>query len=225
MIRVENLWKVYQNGSIQVEALKGVSFEIAAGEMVAIMGPSGSGKSTLMHLLGCLDTPTRGRYILAGNDVSALKEDQLADIRNSHIGFVFQQFNLLSRASILHNVEVPLIYKGVKKRKREKIAREYLEKVGLGNRLHHNPNEISGGQKQRVAIARALVNQPSLILADEPTGNLDTKTGEEIMEMFRQLHAQGHTIILVTHEENIARYARRILYIVDGEITRDEVIS
>ncbi|HOA41578.1 MAG TPA: ABC transporter ATP-binding protein [Halanaerobiales bacterium] len=225
MIRVENLWKVYQNGSIQVEALRGVSFEIAAGEMVAIMGPSGSGKSTLMHLLGCLDTPTRGRYILAGNDVSALKEDQLADIRNSHIGFVFQQFNLLSRASILHNVEVPLIYKGVKKRKREKIAREYLEKVGLGNRLHHNPNEISGGQKQRVAIARALVNQPSLILADEPTGNLDTKTGEEIMEMFRQLHAQGHTIILVTHEENIARYAQRILYIVDGEITRDEVIS
>lgn len=225
MIRVENLWKVYQNGSIQVEALKGVSFEIAAGEMVAIMGPSGSGKSTLMHLLGCLDTPTRGRYILAGNDVSALKEDQLADIRNSHIGFVFQQFNLLSRASILHNVEVPLIYKGVKKRKREKIAREYLEKVGLGNRLHHNSNEISGGQKQRVAIARALVNQPSLILADEPTGNLDTKTGEEIMEMFRQLHAQGHTIILVTHEENIARYAQRILYIVDGEITRDEVIS
>ena len=225
MIRVENLWKVYQNGSIQVEALKGVSFEIAAGEMVAIMGPSGSGKSTLMHLLGCLDTPTRGRYILAGNDVSALKEDQLADIRNSHIGFVFQQFNLLSRASILHNVEVPLIYKGVKKRKREKIARGYLEKVGLGNRLHHNPNEISGGQKQRVAIARALVNQPSLILADEPTGNLDTKTGEEIMEMFRQLHAQGHTIILVTHEENIARYAQRILYIVDGEITRDEVIS
>lgn len=225
MIRVENLWKVYQNGSIQVEALRGVSFEIAAGEMVAIMGPSGSGKSTLMQLLGCLDTPTRGRYILAGNDVSALKEDQLADIRNSHIGFVFQQFNLLSRASILHNVEVPLIYKGVKKRKREKIAREYLEKVGLGNRLHHNPNEISGGQKQRVAIARALVNQPSLILADEPTGNLDTKTGEEIMEMFRQLHAQGHTIILVTHEENIARYAQRILYIVDGEITRDEVIS
>lgn len=225
MIRVENLWKVYQNGSIKVEALKGVSFEIAEGEMVAIMGPSGSGKSTLMHLLGCLDTPTKGKYILAGNDVSALKEDQLAEIRNSHIGFVFQQFNLLSRVSILHNVEVPLIYKGVKKRKREKIAREYLEKVGLGHRLHHNPNEISGGQRQRVAIARALVNQPSLILADEPTGNLDTKTGEEIMEMFRQLHAQGHTIILVTHEENIARYAQRILYIVDGEITRDEVIS
>ncbi|MDI9479170.1 MAG: ATP-binding cassette domain-containing protein, partial [Bacillota bacterium] len=143
MIRVENLWKVYQNGSIKVEALKGVSFEIAEGEMVAIMGPSGSGKSTLMHLLGCLDTPTKGKYILAGNDVSALKEDQLAEIRNSHIGFVFQQFNLLSRVSILHNVEVPLIYKGVKKRKREKIAREYLEKVGLGHRLHHNPNEIS----------------------------------------------------------------------------------
>ena len=225
MIRVENLWKVYQNGSIKVEALKGVSFEIAEGEMVAIMGPSGSGKSTLMHLLGCLDTPTKGKYILAGNDVSALKEDQLAEIRNSHIGFVFQQFNLLSRVSILHNVEVPLIYKGVKKRKREKIAREYLEKVGLGHRLHHNPNEISGGQRQRVAIARALVNQPSLLLADEPTGNLDSRTGEEIMELFHQLNEQGHTIILVTHEEHIARYARRILYIVDGEITRDEVVS
>lgn len=225
MIKVQNLWKVYQNGSIKVEALRGVSFEVTEGEMVAIMGPSGSGKSTLMHLLGCLDTPTSGKYYLAGNDVSSLKEDQLAEIRNQHIGFVFQQFNLLSRVSILHNVEVPLIYRGVKKRKREKIAREYLEKVGLGNRLHHNPNEISGGQRQRVAIARALVNQPSLILADEPTGNLDTRTGEEIMEFFCQLNEQGHTIILVTHEENIARYARRILYIVDGEITRDEVIS
>ena len=225
MIKVQNLWKVYQNGSIKVEALRGVSFEVAEGEMVAIMGPSGSGKSTLMHLLGCLDTPTSGKYYLAGNDVSSLKEDQLAEIRNQHIGFVFQQFNLLSRVSILHNVEVPLIYRGVKKRKREKIAREYLEKVGLGNRLHHNPNEISGGQRQRVAIARALVNQPSLILADEPTGNLDTRTGEEIMEFFCQLNEQGHTIILVTHEENIARYARRILHIVDGEITRDEVIS
>lgn len=225
MIKVENLRKVYQNGSIMVEALRGVSFEIAEGEMVAIMGPSGSGKSTLMHLLGCLDTPTSGKYFLAGNDVSSLKEDQLAEIRNQHIGFVFQQFNLLSRASILHNVEVPLIYRGVKKRQREKIAREYLERVGLANRLDHNPNEISGGQRQRVAIARALVNQPSLILADEPTGNLDTKTGEEIMELFRQLNEQGHTIILVTHEEHIARYARRILYIVDGEITRDEVIS
>lgn len=225
MIKVENLRKVYQNGSIMVEALRGVSFEIAEGEMVAIMGPSGSGKSTLMHLLGCLDTPTSGKYILAGNDVSALKEDQLAEIRNSHIGFVFQQFNLLSRVSILHNVEVPLIYKGVKKRKREKIAREYLEKVGLGHRLHHNPNEISGGQRQRVAIARALVNQPSLLLADEPTGNLDSRTGEEIMELFHQLNEQGHTIILVTHEENIARHAQRILHIVDGEITRDEVVS
>src|SRR5690554_3952910 len=163
MIKVQNLWKVYQNGSIKVEALRGVSFEVAEGEMVAIMGPSGSGKSTLMHLLGCLDTPTSGKYFLAGNDVSSLKEDQLAEIRNQHIGFVFQQFNLLSRASILHNVEVPLIYRGVKKRQREKIAREYLERVGLANRLDHNPNEISGGQRQRVAIARALVNQPSLI--------------------------------------------------------------
>ena len=225
MIKVENLRKVYQNGSIMVEALRGVSFEIAEGEMVAIMGPSGSGKSTLMHLLGCLDTPTSGKYFLAGNDVSSLKEDQLAEIRNQHIGFVFQQFNLLSRASILHNVEVPLIYRGVKKRQREKIAREYLERVGLANRLDHNPNEISGGQRQRVSIARALVNQPSLLLADEPTGNLDSRTGEEIMELFHQLNEQGHTIILVTHEENIARHAQRILHIVDGEITRDEVVS
>lgn len=225
MLKIENLRKVYQNGEIKVEALKGINFEIREGEMVAIMGPSGSGKSTLMHLLGCLDHPTSGKYILAGNDVSDLKDDQLSEIRNSYIGFVFQQFNLLSRTSILQNVEVPLVYKGIKKRKREKIAREYLEKVGLSHRLHHYPNEISGGQKQRVAIARALVNQPALLLADEPTGNLDTKTGEEIMDLFHQLHDQGHTIILVTHEEDIARHAQRVLYIVDGKITRDEVVS
>jgi len=224
MLRIENLKKVYKNGEIEVEALRGVSFEVKTGEMVAIMGPSGSGKSTLMHLLGCLDSPTAGRYILAGNDVSELKEDQLAEIRNKYIGFVFQQFNLLSRTSILHNVEVPLIYNGVKKRKRREIAKEMLEKVGLGHRLNHNTNEISGGQKQRVAIARALVNQPSLLLADEPTGNLDSTTEKEIMEILHQLHKLGHTIILVTHEESIARHAQRIIYLIDGQISRDEVV-
>ena len=224
MLRIENLKKVYKNGEIEVEALRGVSFEVKTGEMVAIMGPSGSGKSTLMHLLGCLDSPTAGRYILAGNDVSELKEDQLAEIRNKYIGFVFQQFNLLSRTSILHNVEVPLIYNGVKKRKRREIAKEMLEKVGLGHRLNHNTNEISGGQKQRVAIARALVNQPSLLLADEPTGNLDSTAEKEIMEILHQLHKLGHTIILVTHEESIARHAQRIIYLIDGQISRDEVV-
>lgn len=225
MLKIENLQKVYRNGAIEVEALKGVSFEIKTGEMVAIMGPSGSGKSTLMHLLGCLDHPTSGKYYLDGNDVSGLNDDQLAEIRNDYIGFVFQQFNLLSRTTILHNVEVPLIYKGVKKRKRREIAREMLEKVGLGHRLEHYPNEISGGQKQRVAIARALVNQPSLLLADEPTGNLDTKTGEEIMALFHQLHDQGHTIILVTHEESIACHAQRVINLVDGKIRSDEVVA
>lgn len=225
MIKINNLTKVYQNGKIQVKALKGVTFEVKKGEMVAIMGPSGSGKSTLMHLLGCLDHPTSGKYFLDGNDVSDLKDDQLAEIRNNYIGFVFQQFNLLSRTSILHNVEVPLIYAGVKKNKRQKIAKEMLEKVGLGHRLKHFPNEISGGQKQRVAIARALVNNPSLLLADEPTGNLDTKTEEEIMGLFHDLHDQGHTIILVTHEESIAKHAQRIIYLVDGEIQRDEVVA
>ncbi|MDI3547243.1 MAG: putative transport system ATP-binding protein [Halanaerobiales bacterium] len=225
MLKIENLTKIYKNGEIEVKALKGISFEIKKGEMVAIMGPSGSGKSTLMHLLGCLDRPTSGKYYLKGNDVAGLGDDQLADIRNNYIGFVFQQFNLLSRTSILHNVEVPLIYAGVKKNKRRKIATEMLEKVGLGHRLKHYPNEISGGQKQRVAIARALVNNPALILADEPTGNLDTKTEEEIMRVFRDLNEQGHTIILVTHEDSVAEHAQRIIYLVDGEIRRDEVIA
>ncbi|MFP4017607.1 MAG: ABC transporter ATP-binding protein, partial [Halanaerobiales bacterium] len=207
MLKIENLRKVYKNGEIEVEALKGVSFEIENGEMVAIMGPSGSGKSTLMHLLGCLDHPSSGKYILDNNDVSDLEDDQLAAIRNNYIGFVFQQFNLLSRTSILNNVEVPLIYKGIKKKERQAISKDLLEKVGLGHRLSHFHNEISGGQKQRVAIARALVNSPSLLLADEPTGNLDTKTEEEIMSLFHELHDQGHTIILVTHEESIARHA------------------
>lgn len=225
MIQIDNLKKVYKNGEIEVEALKGVSFEVKKGEMLAIMGPSGSGKSTLMHLLGCLDHPTDGRYILDGKDVSDLNDDQLAEIRNNYIGFVFQQFNLLSRTSILHNVEVPLIYRGIKKRQRQQIARSLLERVGLGNRLQHYSNEISGGQKQRVAIARALVNNPSLLLADEPTGNLDSETGEEIMEIFHDLHDQGHTIILVTHEMSIARHAQRIISLVDGQIRGDEVVA
>jgi len=225
MLKIEDLRKVYQNGQIGVEALKGISFKIETGEMVAIMGPSGSGKSTLMHLLGCLDHPTSGKYYLEEKDVSGLNDDQLAEIRNNYIGFVFQQFNLLSRTSILHNVEVPMIYKGIKKKERQEIARGLLEKIGLGNRLNHFPNEISGGQKQRVAIARALVNQPFLLLADEPTGNLDTKTGEEIMELFHQLHDQGHTIIIVTHEESIARHAQRIINLMDGQVVRDEVVA
>lgn len=223
MIRIDNIAKIYQNGEIKVEALKGVSFAVKKGEMLAIMGPSGSGKSTLMHLLGCLDQPTSGKYYLDGNDVSDLIDDRLAEIRNNYIGFVFQQFNLLSRTTVLHNVEVPLIYRGLKKKKRQEIARETLEKVGLGHRLKHFPNEISGGQKQRVAIARALVNQPFLLLADEPTGNLDTKTEEEIMALFHDLNDQGHTIILVTHEKSIAKHAWRIIKLVDGEIQSDEV--
>jgi putative ABC transport system ATP-binding protein len=225
MLKVEDLRKVYQNGQIGVEALKGISFKIETGEMVAIMGPSGSGKSTLMHLLGCLDHPTSGRYYLEEKDVSGLNDDQLAEIRNNYIGFVFQEFNLLSRTSILHNVEVPMIYKGIKRKERQETARGLLEKIGLGNRLNHFPNEISGGQKQRVAIARALVNQPFLLLADEPTGNLDTKTGEEIMELFHQLHDQGHTIIIVTHEESIARHAQHIINLMDGQVVRDEVVA
>lgn len=224
MLRIENLTKVYQNGEIKVEALKGVSFAVKKGEMVAIMGPSGSGKSTLMHLLGCLDHPTAGSYYLNGRDVSGLNDDQLAEIRNKYIGFVFQQFNLLSRTSILHNVEVPLIYAGIKRKRRLEIAREMLEKMGLGHRLRHYPNEISGGERQRVAIARALAINPSLILADEPTGNLDSKTSRDIMGIFQELNEQGHTIILVTHEEDIARYAKRRILLSDGEIRRDEVV-
>lgn len=223
MLRVENLTKVYQNGEIEVKALNNISFTVEEGEMLAIMGPSGSGKSTLMHLLGCLDHPTSGDYYLNGRDVSSLNDDELAEIRNEYIGFVFQQFNLLSRTTVIHNVEVPLIYRGLKKKERYKIARETLVSVGLGHRLKHFPNEISGGQKQRVAIARALVNRPFLLLADEPTGNLDTATEEEIMTLFHELHDQGHTIILVTHEKSIAEHARRIIHLVDGQIQSDEV--
>ncbi|HKL76198.1 MAG TPA: ABC transporter ATP-binding protein [Halanaerobiales bacterium] len=223
MIEVENLTKIYKNGNVEVKALKEVSFKIKKGEILSIMGPSGSGKSTLMNLLGFLDTPTSGKYYLRGKDVSGLGENKLAELRNDYVGFVFQQFNLLGRTTVLHNVELPLIYGGYSKKERREIAKDLLEKVGLGHRLKHFPNEISGGQKQRVAIARALANNPDLILADEPTGNLDTATGESIMDLFHDLNEQGHTIVLVTHEENIAEHARRKISLIDGEIRKDEV--
>jgi len=226
IIRTEDLWKTYDMGeAIAVHALCGVSFEIERGEYVAIMGPSGSGKSSLMNLIGCLDTPTRGRYWLNGKLVSELSDDELAYIRNKEIGFVFQTFNLLARASALHNVELPLIYNGTPAQERLAKAQEALRKVELGDRMHHRPNELSGGQRQRVAIARALVNNPSIILADEPTGNLDSTTGEEIMKLFDRLHEAGHTIVLVTHEHDIAAHAHRILHIRDGKIDRDERVS
>lgn len=225
MIEVIDLRKVFKNGEIEVEALKGVSYFIEDGEFVAIMGPSGSGKSTMMHLLGCLDQATSGKYLLAGTDVGKLDDNQLARIRNEKVGFVFQQFNLLARTSIQKNVEVPMIYKGVSRKERKKRSEEMLARVGLEHRMDHNPNEISGGQKQRVAIARALVNNPDLILADEPTGNLDTKTGNEIMEVFKELNEQGHTIIIVTHEPPIAEQAKRIINLRDGLISSDEVIA
>jgi putative ABC transport system ATP-binding protein len=226
MIRTENLWKTYEMGeAIAVQALCGVSFDIERGEYVAIMGPSGSGKSTLMNLIGCLDTPTQGRYWLNGNLVSELSDDELAYIRNKEIGFVFQTFNLLARATALHNVELPLIYNGTPARERLEKAQDALRKVELGDRMTHRPNELSGGQRQRVAVARALVNSPSIILADEPTGNLDSTTGEEIMKLFDRLHEVGHTIVLVTHEHDIAAHAHRILHIRDGKIDRDERVS
>jgi putative ABC transport system ATP-binding protein len=224
IIRVENLWKTYDMGAIQVDALSGVSFDMRRGEYVAIMGPSGSGKSTLMNLIGCLDTPTRGRYWLNTRLVSELTDDELAFIRNKEIGFVFQTFNLLSRASALHNVELPLIYNGTPAVERLERAREALRRVDLGDRMDHKPNELSGGQRQRVAIARALVNTPSLLLADEPTGNLDSATGEEIMNLFDRLQAAGNTIVLVTHEHDIAARARRIISVRDGKVARDEQV-
>lgn len=221
MIKLEDVTKIYKNGKVEVQALSNVSFEIDAGEMVAIMGPSGSGKSTLMHIIGCLHKATSGFYSLNDQDISKASENELARIRNKEIGFVFQQFNLLPKHSVLHNVEVPLIYKGEGKKDRIDRAKDLLEKVGLGHRLKHYPNEISGGQKQRVALARALANNPSIILADEPTGNLDTTTGEEIMDLLQRLNNQGHTIILVTHESNIASYARRTINLVDGKVKED----
>jgi putative ABC transport system ATP-binding protein len=221
VIRTDELWKTYVMGSEQLHALRGVSFEIPRNEYVAIMGPSGSGKSTLMNLIGCLDTPSQGRYWLNGKLVSDMDDDELAYIRNREIGFVFQTFNLLARATALQNVELPLIYSGMPSGERIKKAKEALERVDLGNRMSHKPNELSGGQRQRVAIARALVNNPSIILADEPTGNLDSQTSYEIMGLFDTLHSQGNTIILVTHEPDISEYAHRVLHILDGKINSD----
>jgi putative ABC transport system ATP-binding protein len=222
IIRVDDLWKVYQLESQEVEALRGVTFTIEPGEFVAIMGPSGSGKSTLMNLIGCLDTPSRGTYYLNGKLVSAMTEDELAYIRNKEIGFVFQVFNLLSRASSFRNVELPLIYAGAKKKDREEKARRALERVEMKARMHHRPPELSGGERQRVAIARALVNEPSLLLADEPTGNLDSKTGQEILNLFHKIHGQGKTIVLVTHDRDVADQAQRIIHIRDGRVELDE---
>ncbi len=225
VIKTQDLAKVYEMGSEQVHALRGVDVEIRKGEYVAIMGPSGSGKSTLMNLIGCLDSPSSGKYWLAGRLVSDLDDDELAYIRNKEIGFVFQTFNLLPRATALHNVELPLIYNGTPAEERVEKAKKALERVDLMDRMTHKPNELSGGQRQRVAIARALVNSPSIVLADEPTGNLDSKTGEEIMALFENLYRQGNTIILVTHENDIARHAHRIIHIRDGKIASDEVVK
>ena len=225
MLEIKKITKVYKMGEVLVNALRGVSFHINKGQFVAIMGPSGSGKSTLMHIIGCLDHPTEGIFIMDGEDISKVNDNKLAEIRNKKIGFVFQQFNLLARTTILYNVEVPLIYAGVNSKKRKKLAEQALENVGLSNRLKHRPNEISGGEKQRAAIARALVNNPLIILADEPTGNLDSKNGEEIMKIFNKLHQEGHTIIMVTHELEVAKYAQRIIHLHDGLIEKDEVIE
>ncbi|MBN1481215.1 ABC transporter ATP-binding protein [candidate division KSB1 bacterium] len=224
MIELQSIEKIYEIGTVKVPALKGINVTVDKNEYVAIMGPSGSGKSTLMNIVGCLDTPSNGTYMLNDNNVSDMSDDELAEIRNREIGFVFQTFNLLPRASALHNVELPLIYNGTPATKRRKQAEEALDRVGLGDRMHHKPNELSGGQRQRVAIARALVNDPSIILADEPTGNLDSRTGEEIMEIFEDLHDGGNTIILVTHEEYIAEHSDRIIRLRDGLVERDEAV-
>src|SRR5215469_14195830 len=225
VIRTYNLWKTYVMGEQEIHAVSGVDIEIKRGEYVAIMGPSGSGKSTLMNLIGCLDTPTRGQYFINGNLVSEMSDDALARIRNKEIGFVFQTFNLLPRATSLHNVELPLIYAGMSSSERLERAKAALRQVDLEKRMDHKPNELSGGQRQRVAIARALVNNPSILLADEPTGNLDSATGNEIMALFERLHSEGNTIILVTHERDIAVYAQRIISIRDGKIASDERIN
>jgi putative ABC transport system ATP-binding protein len=221
LIETRDLWKTYVMGAEEIHALRGVTLNITRGEYVAIMGPSGSGKSTLMNLIGCLDTPTKGSYVLNGKEVSTMDDDELARVRNEEIGFVFQTFNLLPRATALHNVELPLVYAGVSSRERQLRAREALEKVDLTPRMNHKPNELSGGQRQRVAIARALVNNPSILLADEPTGNLDSKTGVEIMNVFARLHEAGNTIILVTHEADIAAHAHRVVHIRDGQVEQD----
>jgi len=224
LIQTKNLWKTYDMGAEQIHALRGVTLDVQKGEYLAIMGPSGSGKSTLMNLIGCLDTPSQGDYVLNGTSVASLDDDELARIRNREIGFVFQTFNLLPRATALHNVELPLIYNGTSPAERRRLAEEALNTVGLSDRMMHKPNELSGGQRQRVAIARALVNRPSLILADEPTGNLDTATGQDIMTLFDQLHQQGNTIILVTHEFDVAAFADRVIHVRDGQVEREETI-
>ena len=221
LIETFDLWKTYVMGSEEIHALRGVSIQIERGEYVAIMGPSGSGKSTLMNLIGCLDTPSKGSYLLNNKQVSQMNDNELARIRNEEIGFVFQTFNLLPRATALHNVELPLVYAGVPAKTREERARGALDRVELGSRMTHRPNELSGGQRQRVAIARALVNNPSILLADEPTGNLDSKTGQEIMGLFERLHKAGNTIILVTHEADVAAFAYRTIYLRDGQVEND----
>ena len=223
LILLQDVWKTYQVGQQEVHALRGLSVDIGQGEYTALMGPSGSGKSTLMNMLGCLDTPTSGRYRLAGEDVGTLDDDALADIRNRRIGFVFQTFNLMPRYTALENVALPLVYAGASRADREARAREVLEQVGLADRMDHRPNELSGGQRQRVAVARALVNRPDLLLADEPTGNLDTKTSLEIMALFGEIHAAGNTVVLVTHEEDIAAYAHRVVRLRDGVVSADEI--
>jgi putative ABC transport system ATP-binding protein len=225
IIQLKNITKIYQVGEEKVHALDGVSIQIQKNEYVAIMGPSGSGKSTLMNIIGCLDTPTSGLYELNNTNVSDMNDNQLAKVRNKEIGFVFQTFNLLARSDVLHNVELPLIYGGVSSLERKKLARAAIERVGLTDRIHHKPNELSGGQRQRVSIARALVTQPSILLADEPTGNLDTKTGDEIMLLFDILHKEGNTIILVTHEDDIALHAHRRIRLRDGKMEVDEPIK
>lgn len=224
MIKVENLDKIYKNGSIEVQALSGIKLNVQEGEFVAIMGPSGSGKSTFMNIIGCLDRPTAGTYKLDGIAVGGLNDNRLAEIRNKKIGFIFQTFNLLPRSNALQNVELPLIYAGLRRSERRKIAMEGLERVGLGDRWRHRPNELSGGQRQRVAIARALVNNPAIVLADEPTGNLDSHSGQEIMAILKGLNEQGKTIILVTHDPEVARNAKRIVRFLDGRIVADEPV-
>ena len=221
LINLSDIYKIYNVGGEEVRALDGVNLKINNNEYLAIMGPSGSGKSTMMNIIGCLDTPTSGLYLFEGEEVHIMDDGQLASIRNRKIGFVFQTFNLLPKATALHNVEIPLVYANIKKDKRIEMAHKALENVGLGDRMHHKPNELSGGQRQRVAIARALVNNPSIILADEPTGNLDSKSGHEIMGILDELHAQGNTIILVTHEDDIAKHAKRTIRLFDGKITED----